>query len=120
MAAGAEVTGDKRVCPLPTMEPHSSPERRPAPPPAAKHPLLVPDLGLLGMPLVLSLWLVPEGSLVLEGDRVVELLAGGATIDLEAPVTGRLAAQLIDEDAGVSVGAVLAEFVAAQSDEEEA
>ena len=108
------MTGDKRACHLPTMEPHPSPERRPAP------PLRVPDLGLLGMPLVLSLWLVPEGSLVLEGDRVVELLAGGATIDLEAPVTGRLAVQLIDEDAVVSVGAVLAEFVAAEPMEEEA
>ena len=47
-------------------------------------------------------------------------IAGGATIDLEAPVTGRLAVQLIDEDAVVSVGAVLAEFVAAEPMEEEA
>ena len=36
-------------------------------------PIVVPDLGLGETPVVLSLWLVPQGSNVLEGDRVVEL-----------------------------------------------
>jgi pyruvate/2-oxoglutarate dehydrogenase complex dihydrolipoamide acyltransferase (E2) component len=75
-------------------------------------PLAVPDCGVMGMPLRLSLWLVPEGSDVLEGDRVVELLAGGATIDLESPVTGRLVAHLADEDEVVAPGMVIAEFEA--------
>jgi len=70
-------------------------------------------MGIVGVPLVLSLWLVPEGADVLEGDRVVELLAGGATIDLEAPVAGRLVAQLVDEDDVVRPGTVIAEFEAA-------
>jgi pyruvate/2-oxoglutarate dehydrogenase complex dihydrolipoamide acyltransferase (E2) component len=47
---------------------------------------------------------------VLEGDRVAELLSGGATIDLEAPVTGRLVRQLVDEDAAVTPGMAIAEF----------
>ena len=74
-------------------------------------PLVVPDVGIVGVALVLSLWLVPEGTDVLEGDRVVELLGGGVTIDLEAPVTGRLMRVLVDEDDAVAPGTVLAEFV---------
>ena len=74
-------------------------------------PLVVPDVGIVGVVLVLSLWLVPEGADVLEGDRVVELLGGGVTIDLEAPVTGRLVRVLVDEDDAVAPGTVLAEFV---------
>ena len=74
-------------------------------------PLVAPDVGCAWARV--SLWLVEEGAAVAEGDRVVELVAGGATIDLEAPVTGRLAVQCIDEDAPVAPGAVLAEFEAA-------
>ncbi len=72
--------------------------------------LIVPELGLGPAPLVLSLWLVPEGSRVSAGDRVVELLANGVTIDLEAPVSGRLVARLIDEDEPLATGTILAEF----------
>jgi pyruvate/2-oxoglutarate dehydrogenase complex dihydrolipoamide acyltransferase (E2) component len=75
--------------------------------------LAVPDCGILGLPLRLSLWLVPEGAEVLAGDRVVELLAGGATIDLESPVAGRLLTQLADEDEVLAPGTVIAEFEAA-------
>lgn len=74
-------------------------------------PLVAPDLGVARV--ALSLWLVTEGAEVLEGDRVVELVAGGVTVDLGAPVTGRLVAQLVDEDAAVTAGDVLAEFEAA-------
>jgi pyruvate/2-oxoglutarate dehydrogenase complex dihydrolipoamide acyltransferase (E2) component len=74
--------------------------------------LVVPECGVMGMPVRVSLWLVPEGADVLEGDRVVELLAGGATIDLEAPIAGRLMRQLVDEDEQVSPGTSIAEFEA--------
>ena len=67
----------------------------------------------MGMSMRVSLWLVPEGADVLEGDRVVELLVGGATIDLEAPVAGRLVTQFVDEDDVVTPGTVIAEFEAA-------
>ena len=74
--------------------------------------LAVPECGVMGVPVRVSLWLVPEGADVLEGDRVVELLVGGATIDLESPVAGRLVAQLVDEDDVVTPGATIAEFEA--------
>ena len=74
--------------------------------------LAVPECGVVGMPLRVSLWLVPEGAVVMEGDRVVELVAGGATIDLESPVSGRLMVQLADEDETVTAGMVIAEFEA--------
>lgn len=73
-------------------------------------PVVVPDLSLTA-PLRVSLWLVAEGSPVLAGDRIVELLAGAATIDLEAPVTGRLVRCLADEDETVGPGSVLAEIM---------
>jgi pyruvate/2-oxoglutarate dehydrogenase complex dihydrolipoamide acyltransferase (E2) component len=79
---------------------------------AGRTRLLVPDLGLEGRAVTVSLWLVPPGGAVLAGDRVVELLAGGATIDLEAPVSGRLVAHLVDEDEQAAAGTALAEFEA--------
>lgn len=78
--------------------------------PPRRESLVVPEFGLGTMPLVLSLWLVPQGAFVLEGDRVVELAAGGVTIDLEAPVSGRLVLRHADEDDLVEAGAVIAEF----------
>jgi pyruvate/2-oxoglutarate dehydrogenase complex dihydrolipoamide acyltransferase (E2) component len=86
------------------MQPNSHPRRE---------SLAVPECGVVGVPVRVSLWLVPEGADVLEGDRVVELLAGGATIDLESPVTGRLVAQFVDEDDVVTPGTLIAEFEAA-------
>lgn len=77
-------------------------------------PLVVPDLSLAA-PLAVSLWLVPPGADVLAGDRVVELVAGAATVDLEAPVAGRLVAQLVEEDEPVAAGAVLAHFLPAEA-----
>lgn len=74
--------------------------------------LVVPDIGPLQPPLAVSLWLVPPGARVAAGDRVVELVAGGATIDLESPLSGRLVAQLVDEDEPVAPGTVIAEFEA--------
>ena len=75
-------------------------------------PLVAPDVGCAGA--CVSVWLVAEGAEVIEGDRVVELVAGGATVDLEAPVTGRLVTQCVDEDGPVSPGMVLAEFEVAR------
>ena len=80
--------------------------------PASLVTLVVPELGTGAVPLMVSLWLVPRGAIVLVGDRVVELVAGGVTIDLEAPVSGRLVSQLVDEDEQVTAGGILAEFEA--------
>ena len=43
---------------------------------------------------------------------MVELVCGGATVDLEAPVTGRLVRHCIEEDEPVTPGMRLAEFEA--------
>jgi len=79
-------------------------------PSSGRVPLIVPEFGLEPIAVVVSVWLVPAGAAVLSGDRVLELVAGGVTIDLEAPVCGRLAAQLVDEDELVTAGAIVAEF----------
>ena len=76
----------------------------------ARRPLVVPDFGLGSVAVHVSLWLVPAGSQVSAGERVVELVAGGATIDLEAPVSGRLVAWCVEEDEVVAAGTVVAEF----------
>jgi len=77
---------------------------------AERVPLVVPEFGLGAVPVVVSLWLVPPGAAVTAGDRVLELVAGGVTIDLEAPVSGRLAAHLVDEDECVAAGTHVAEI----------
>ncbi len=53
-------------------------------------PLRVPDLGLGDEPIVLTLWLVKRGSRVAEGEPLVEVLAGAATVDLPSPADGVL------------------------------
>jgi pyruvate/2-oxoglutarate dehydrogenase complex dihydrolipoamide acyltransferase (E2) component len=48
----------------------------------------LPDLGVPDA--TVSLWFVETGDLVEEGERLLEILAGVATIDISAPVNGRL------------------------------
>jgi pyruvate/2-oxoglutarate dehydrogenase complex dihydrolipoamide acyltransferase (E2) component len=74
--------------------------------------LIAPDFGMGPVPVAVSVWLVAEGQPVVEGDRVVELVLGGATVDLEAPVTGRLVRHCVEEDEPVTAGMRLAEFEA--------
>ena len=51
-------------------------------------PVILPDIG--AGPVVLSAWFADPGDQVFEGDRLVEVLVGGATFDVSAPATGRL------------------------------
>ena len=74
--------------------------------------LLVPAMGFAAGMVSVAVWLVDEGATVLAGDSVVQLVAGAATVDLVAPVTGRLERQLVDEDETVEPGERLAVFVA--------
>ena len=55
-------------------------------------PIVLPDLG--AAPVVLSLWFAGVGDTVFEGERVVEVLAAGATFDVSAPVSGKLVERL--------------------------
>jgi pyruvate/2-oxoglutarate dehydrogenase complex dihydrolipoamide acyltransferase (E2) component len=52
-------------------------------------PVLLPDLGADSVRL--SVWFADPGDRVYEGDRLVEVRLGGATFDVPAPTTGRLA-----------------------------
>jgi pyruvate/2-oxoglutarate dehydrogenase complex dihydrolipoamide acyltransferase (E2) component len=67
--------------------------------------ILLPDVG--AAPLVLSVWFADLGDRVYEGDRLVEVLAGGATFDVAAPATGRLAEKRALPDDPLSPGQVL-------------
>jgi len=51
--------------------------------------IILPELG--AAPVWLSVWFADLGDAVYEGDRLVEVLIGGATFDVPAPATGRLA-----------------------------
>jgi pyruvate/2-oxoglutarate dehydrogenase complex dihydrolipoamide acyltransferase (E2) component len=66
--------------------------------------ILAPELGA---PAVLSVWFASIGDLVYEGDRLVELLIGGATFDVPAPATGRLAAKWAYPDDALTPGQAL-------------
>ena len=66
--------------------------------------LCLPDLGLDDQPITLSGWLVPRGARVAAGERVAEILAGPATVDLPSPVDGVLVQKLVDVDEPITVG----------------
>jgi pyruvate/2-oxoglutarate dehydrogenase complex dihydrolipoamide acyltransferase (E2) component len=67
--------------------------------------ILLPELG--AAPLALSVWFADLGDQVYEGDRLVEVLADGATFDVSAPATGRLAEKRAWPDDHLAPGQVL-------------
>ena len=67
--------------------------------------IILPELG--AGPVTLSVWFADLGDPVYEGDRLVEVLAGGATFDVAAPATGRLAEKRALPDDPLSPGQVL-------------
>jgi pyruvate/2-oxoglutarate dehydrogenase complex dihydrolipoamide acyltransferase (E2) component len=67
--------------------------------------VILPDIG--AAPVRLSAWFVDAGDWVYEGDRLVEVLAGGATFDVPAPASGRLAEKRALPNDRVEPGQVL-------------
>lgn len=65
-------------------------------------PIVVPELG--SDRIRLSLWHVRTGDRIDEGDRVVELLIPGATVDVAAPAAGLLVERLASPYEAVSPG----------------
>jgi pyruvate/2-oxoglutarate dehydrogenase complex dihydrolipoamide acyltransferase (E2) component len=55
----------------------------------------------------LSLWYVRPGDVVIEGDRVAEVLIPGATYDVAAPATGKLAERLALSSDVLTTGQIL-------------
>jgi pyruvate/2-oxoglutarate dehydrogenase complex dihydrolipoamide acyltransferase (E2) component len=79
--------------------------------------VILPDLGTSpDVPIVVSYWFASRGELVWEGERLVEVLAGPATFDVPAPVTGRLAKIHGREDDRVMPGSVLGLIAATEAD----
>jgi len=73
-----------------------------------RHALILPELGVEQGPILLSMWLVEQGSRVAEGEQLVEVLAGPATVDLPSPVDGVLVEMLVEEGDELTVGQPLA------------
>jgi len=73
-----------------------------------RHEIFLPELGIDDQPIRLSLWLARRGSRVSEGEPIVEIAAGVATVDLAAPADGVLVEILAMEDEMIVVGQRLA------------
>lgn len=67
--------------------------------------ITLPDVG--AGPARLSVWFADTGEIVFEGDRVVEIVVEGATFDIAAPATGRLAQKHVHPDQSVATGQIL-------------
>jgi pyruvate/2-oxoglutarate dehydrogenase complex dihydrolipoamide acyltransferase (E2) component len=73
-----------------------------------RHELILPDLDMPDVPVIASVWHVPVGRDVAQGESVLEVLAGDVTVDLPAPVGGTLIRRLVAEDEPLHVGQALA------------
>jgi pyruvate/2-oxoglutarate dehydrogenase complex dihydrolipoamide acyltransferase (E2) component len=70
--------------------------------------LHLPDLDLPGVPVTASAWHASVGQRVVEGDRLLEIVAGDVVVDLPAPSTGVLVEQCVRIDDRLEVGLTLA------------
>jgi pyruvate/2-oxoglutarate dehydrogenase complex dihydrolipoamide acyltransferase (E2) component len=70
-------------------------------------PITAPDLDLEDQTIAVSCWLVARERAVIEGDRVIELVAGEVTVDLPAPASGRLIRRHAAEGDVIQAGQVL-------------
>ena len=75
--------------------------------------IVLPELG--AAPIWLSVWFADLGDAVYEGDRLVEVLVGGATFDVAAPATGRLAEKRALPNDPLKTGHVLGVLEVAES-----
>jgi pyruvate/2-oxoglutarate dehydrogenase complex dihydrolipoamide acyltransferase (E2) component len=70
--------------------------------------LVLPDLDLGDVPITACSWHIALGERVVEGDRLLEVLAGEVTVDLPAPASGKLAKRCVAIDEQLRVGQILA------------
>lgn len=68
----------------------------------------MPDLDLPGAVMTACSWYAPLGARVVEGDRLLEVLAGEVTVDLAAPASGKLVQRCVEIDDRLTVGQLLA------------
>ncbi len=67
--------------------------------------VVLPDLGTQSA--VVSVWFAEPGDRVYAGDRLVEILADGATFDVSCPATGELVERKALPDDPLTPGQVL-------------
>lgn len=73
------------------------------------HLIPMPDLDLgPGVEITLVVWLKHAGDHVEAGEVIAEALTEKANVEIESPVTGVLAATLVEEGALVQVGQAIA------------
>ena len=70
--------------------------------------LRLPEFDLVGVPLSCCCWHAKAGQRVMEGDRLMEVLAGDVTIDLAAPASGMLIQRCVDVDEPLCTNQLLA------------
>jgi pyruvate/2-oxoglutarate dehydrogenase complex dihydrolipoamide acyltransferase (E2) component len=70
--------------------------------------LRLPDLDIPGVTVVASAWHANVGQRVVEGDRLIEVVAGDVVVDLAAPATGVLIERCVTTDDRLEAGQVLA------------
>lgn len=68
----------------------------------------VPKLGLTTEQVTFSEWSKTLGTQVAQGEVIAVLEADKATVDVEAPIAGRLAAFLVEPGAELAIGDPLA------------
>lgn len=76
--------------------------------------IILPELG--AAPAWLSVWFAELGDQVYEGDRLIEVLVGGATFDVSAPATGKLAEKRALPNERIEPGQVLGVLEVAMKD----
>lgn len=70
-----------------------------------RRPVVMPEIGTTRA--VVSAWFVQPGERVYAGDRLVEVLIGGATIDVSAGVDGTLLEKAVRPEQPVAPGQIL-------------
>ncbi|WP_254507210.1 lipoyl domain-containing protein [Anatilimnocola floriformis] len=70
--------------------------------------LILADLDLGDVPVLACSWLAEKGARVVQGDRLLEVVAGEICVDLEAPATGRLVQRCVGPEERLTIGQVLA------------
>jgi len=86
--------------------------------PESRIELVLPELGMGSVPILVGQWLVEIGREVTEGDRLLEIVAGSATVDLPAPASGVLRETTVGEDERLIVGQVLGVIEATANENE--
>jgi 2-oxoglutarate dehydrogenase E2 component (dihydrolipoamide succinyltransferase) len=70
--------------------------------------LRLPDLDLPGVLVAACSWHANVGQPVIEGDRLLEIVAGDVAVDLPAPTSGVLVERCVEVDQPLEAGQLLA------------